>query len=71
MRPALAGIAAGLVAALALARLVESQLFQVKARDPLVFIASVSVLVLVAGMSIYLPARRASRVDPALVLRSE
>jgi predicted permease len=71
MRPALAGIATGLVAALALARLVESQLFQVKARDPLVFIASVSMLVLVAGMSIYLPARRASRVDPALALRCE
>jgi len=71
MRPALAGIAAGLVAALALARFVESQLFEVKAHDPLVFMASVCLLVFVAALSIYLPARRASRVDPALSLRYE
>jgi predicted permease len=71
MRPAMAGIAAGWVAALALSRLVESQLFEVKARDPLVFLASVCLLVLVAALSIYLPARRASRVDPALALRYE
>jgi putative ABC transport system permease protein len=71
MRPAMAGIAAGLVAALGLSRLVESQLFEVKARDPLVFLASVCLLVLVAALSIYLPARRASRVDPALALRYE
>jgi putative ABC transport system permease protein len=71
MRPAMAGIAAGLIAALALARFVESQLFQVKAHDPLVFFASVGVLVLVAALSVYFPARRASRVDPALALRYE
>ena len=71
MRPAMAGIAAGVIAALALSRLVESQLFEVKARDPLVFLASICLLVLVAALSIYLPARRASRVDPALALRCE
>ena len=67
----MAGIAAGVIAALALSRLVESQLFEVKARDPLVFLASICLLVLVAALSIYLPARRASRVDPALALRCE
>jgi predicted permease len=71
MRPAMAGIAAGLGAALALARLVESQLFEVKARDPFVFLASVCLLVFVAALSVYFPAHRASRVDPALALRSE
>ncbi len=71
MRPAMAGIAAGFVSALALARLVESQLFQVKSDDPLVFFASVSVLVLVAALSIYLPARRAASIEPMQALRSE
>ena len=71
MRPALAGIAVGLVAALASGRFVESQLFEVRARDPFVFFGSVCILMFVAAVSIYLPAHRASRVDPALALRSE
>jgi putative ABC transport system permease protein len=71
MRPAIAGIAIGLFAALILVRLVESQLFEVKALDPFVFLTSVSLLVFVAAVSIYLPARRASRVDPASALRCE
>jgi putative ABC transport system permease protein len=71
MKPALAGIALGLAAAFALSRLVEKLLFEVKTHDPLVFIASVCLLGMAAAFSVYLPARRAARVDPMVALRSE
>jgi len=71
MKPALAGIVIGLAAAFALSRLVEKLLFEVKTHDPLVFIASVCLLGIMAALSIYLPARRASRLDPMASLRSE
>jgi ABC-type antimicrobial peptide transport system permease subunit len=71
MKPSLIGIGVGLAAAFALARLVESQLFEVKAHDPLVFLASVGLLGMVAAMSVYLPARRAANTDPMRVLRHE
>jgi ABC-type antimicrobial peptide transport system permease subunit len=71
MKPALIGIALGLAAAFALSRLVEKLLFEVKAHDPLVFIASVCLLAVVAVLSIYLPARRAARLDPMAALRNE
>lgn len=65
------GIAVGLVAAFFLARLVEKLLFEVKTHDPLVFLAAVCLLGIVAAFSIYLPARRATRVDPMIALRCE
>ncbi len=71
MKPALVGIVIGLAAAFALSRLVEKLLFEVKTHDPLVFIASVCLLGIMAALSIYLPARRASRLDPMASLRSE
>jgi predicted permease len=71
MKPALIGIVVGLAAAFALSRLVEGLLFEVKTRDPMVFIASVCVLAMMAVLSIYLPARRAARLDPMAALRSE
>jgi len=71
MKPAFIGIVVGLAAAFALSRLVEGLLFEVKTRDPLVFIASVCLLAMVAALSIYLPARRAARLDPMAALRSE
>jgi putative ABC transport system permease protein len=71
MKPSIIGIVVGLAAALALARLLESQLFEVKAHDPLVFVASVCLLGLVAALSVYFPARRATKVDPMVALRYE
>jgi len=70
-KPSLLGIVIGLAAALMLSRLVESQLFEVKAHDGLVFMASVGLLGTVAALSVYLPARRAAKVDPMIALRAE
>jgi predicted permease len=71
MKPALIGIMVGLAAALALSRFLEKLLFEVKTHDPLVFIASACLLGIMAVLSIYFPARRASRLDPIGALRSE
>jgi putative ABC transport system permease protein len=71
MKLSVLGIAIGLVAAFFLSRLAEKLLFEVRTYDPLVFIASVSLLGIVAAISIYLPARRATQVDPMVALRAE
>jgi predicted permease len=65
------GIAGGLVATLAGTRVVASLLFGVTARDPLTLVATAAVLMLTTMAASYVPARRASRVDPASVLRAE
>jgi putative ABC transport system permease protein len=65
------GVAAGLVAAAALARVMESLLAGVSSRDPLTFIAVAIVVTLAALAASYIPARRATRVDPIVALRCE
>jgi predicted permease len=65
------GIAAGVAAALAGARLVESQLFGVEARDPLVFVASACALLAATLAAGFVPAWRAARIDPVRALRHE
>lgn len=69
----LAALAAGLgvIASLMLTRLLTSQLAGVKPNDPLTYVVSVSVLLLVAALASLVPASRASRVDPIVTLRSE
>lgn len=69
----LAGFGAvfGLALALVATRGMESLLFGVSAVDPEIYVAVAAVLVLVAGLASYLPARRAARTDPQLALRGE
>jgi predicted permease len=69
--PALWGVLGGVLATLAAGRLVESLLFQVHARDPLVLSAVVVLLVLLTGLATLIPARRATRLDPVQALRAE
>jgi predicted lysophospholipase L1 biosynthesis ABC-type transport system permease subunit len=71
MRLAFAGVAIGIAASFGLTRFLASFLFRVKAWDPLVFIASPLVLFAVAFLAVLLPARRATRIDPASALRYE
>jgi len=68
---ALVGVAIGLVAALALTRVMRSMLFGVGVTDPATFVVAPLLLTAVAALASWLPARRATRVDPIAALRSE
>jgi len=68
---AIAGMVVGLGVALAGSRVLESLLHGVSSRDPGVFMATTLALLGVALLASWLPARRASRVDPLVALRSE
>jgi putative ABC transport system permease protein len=71
MKLALVGVILGVASALALARLLSSLLFGVKPWDPVTIILVAVLLSAVTLLATYLPARRASRVDPMVALRYE
>jgi predicted permease len=70
MRLALVGISMGVVASLAVSRLIASLLFRTAPGDPVTFVGMVVLLGAVALLAGYLPARRASKIDPMIALRS-
>jgi predicted permease len=71
LRLALIGGAIGIVLALASRQLLESLLFVTDARNPITVIGVATLLVSLVAIACYLPARRASRIDPSIVLRGE
>jgi putative ABC transport system permease protein len=71
MRPILAGVAVGVAASFGVTRLMASQIYGVSATDPWTFIAVVLVLAIVGMGACFLPARRATQVDPLIALRYE
>ena len=66
-----AGVAAGMAGSIALSGWMRSMLFGVGARDPVTLVATALLLVLVALLACWVPARRAARVDPMVALRCE
>ena len=71
LRLALFGVVIGLASAFGLARQLQTLVFGVTVRDPLTFTGVPVLLTIVAALAVWLPARRASRVDPMVALRYE
>jgi predicted permease len=70
-RLTLVGIAIGIGGALGVSRLLQQVLFEVDPADPLIYVAVSAILLLVAEFASFLPARRATRIDPVIALRTE
>jgi len=71
MRLAIFGVVIGVAAGFGLARFIETFLYGVTKRDPLVFVGVPILLSIVALLAVWIPARRASHVDPIIALRYE
>src|SRR5262249_19122442 len=71
LKPALIGSVAGIIASLALSRTLSSLLYGVTATDPVTIVIVVLLLSFVAMLACFLPARRATKVDPMVALRCE
>ena len=71
MRPALFGVVLGLVGAFGLSRLMARLLFEVQASDPATYAGVATILVATALLSAWLPARKATKVDPVIAFRAE
>jgi putative ABC transport system permease protein len=65
------GIAIGMTSALAVTRLLSSELYGVSPLDPVTFLGAASVMAIVTLLACYIPARRAMRMDPMVALRLE
>lgn len=65
------GIGIGLAGAIALTRYIEGMLYDVTPLDPLAYVAAVALFAAVASFASFLPARRATRIDPMTMLRDE
>lgn len=71
LAPVTVGLLIGIVVTNWASRLAEAQLYQVKARDPVTLAATAMTVIVVALLAAYVPARRASKIDPIIVLKAE